>query len=162
MATDDDNTDPNADVDALSSVIVANLLVWFIITLVFEVCRPHLPRLYSPRRTRLLVAANRIPAQPSKYPFGWLWQVSQISEEELLQMVGLDAYMFMRFIKLCIKFCFVVTFLGLVILVPVYATGTMANENNEWGRYTLAKVNSDDTAARLWAPSHFTPRTSQA
>lgn len=148
----DDDTVPNADIDSLSSVIYVNLLVLFAIGAIFEISRPHLPRLYSPRRTRLHVAANRIPPQPSKIPFGWLWQVSQVPEDDLLRMAGLDAYMFIRFLKLCIKFSFMVTFLGVVILVPVYASGTMADELNVWGRYTLAKVKSEDTAQRLWAP----------
>ena len=38
--------------------------------------------------------------------------------------------------------------------MPVYGTGSSPNENN-WEKFTLAKVRDEDTAERLWAPVVF-------
>ena len=101
---EDDDQNSVDDLASLKSVCYVNILVFCFVGVIFEISRPHLPRLYTPRRTKQLVVANRIPGQPTMLPLGWLWQVINVTDEEFLRMSGLDAYMFMRFIKLCINF----------------------------------------------------------
>lgn len=78
-------------------------LVFFAILLVsFESIR-HMRQLFLKRLTKKFQSSNRVPAAPPKYFLGWVPHILKISESEFLYMVGLDAYMFMRFIRLCFK-----------------------------------------------------------
>jgi hypothetical protein len=82
--------------------------------------------------------------------FGWARAAIQTSEQETLRMVGMDAYMFLRFLKLCFRISLFGTVLGCLILIPIYATGeATGNDTEEFNSITLAKVESG--SRRLWA-----------
>lgn len=80
------------------------------------------------------------------YPFGWIVSIYNIADNEVLRMVGLDAYMFLRVQKLLFKTSLFFTLCGLIILLPTYATGT--NKLQYWGKYTIANVESNSDV--LW------------
>lgn len=44
-----------------------------------------------------------MPPYPSESTFGWLFEIRKVSETDFLRMVGLDAYMCLRFIVVCYK-----------------------------------------------------------
>ena len=46
---------------------------------------------------------GRVPPEPPQYMFGWLVAILRIPEIDVLHMVGLDAYMLLRFHVLCLK-----------------------------------------------------------
>lgn len=54
-------------------------------------------------------------------------------------MVGLDAYMYLRYIKICLKLSVFLTFWGLLVLVPVYRTNH-TTAVSPWDYYTIANV----------------------
>ena len=60
-------------------------------------------RIYLCRRTVGKVQKKRVPASPVGMPGSWLSTISPVSDDEFLRMAGLDAYMMMRFIKVCIR-----------------------------------------------------------
>jgi hypothetical protein len=62
-------------------------------------------------------------------------------------MVGLDGYMFIRYIAVCFKISLFLTFFGLIILLPVYATA--GGEMEAWGRYTVSNV-PDKASGQFW------------
>lgn len=51
----------------------------------------------------LLQLANRVPPYPAETFLGWFWEIQKVSEKEVLRMVGLDAYMCLRYIVVCYK-----------------------------------------------------------
>ena len=99
--------------------------------------------------------AGRVPPYPSEKPFGWFFAIQKVSEEDVLQMVGLDAFMCLRFIALCQKFSIFLSFWGLVVLVPVYSSATTGP--NEWNRYSISNLlkGTDDMKYRLWFSALF-------
>ena len=143
------------EVDQLKSTIIANLLIFMMISAVFEASR-HIKRIYSPRRTKKLVEEGRVPLAPMSngYPLYWLVVLSTVTEKDFLSMVGLDAYMFLRYIKLCIRISVFFSSMGLIFLVPIYNTA-IGDEDSAWARYTLANVKDDPNATRLWTPVIF-------
>ena len=66
---------------------------------------------------------GREPPQRSRVPFGWARATLSVSEADLLDFVGLDAFVLIRYIQLCWKICGFATLLCLVVLVPVFAMG---------------------------------------
>lgn len=76
-----------------------------------------------------------------------------VSEDDLLRMVGLDAYMMVRYLNACFRVSVFLSFFGIVILVPIYASAP--GIFIAWNRYTLANVPSDANSKQLWAPVVF-------
>lgn len=48
--------------------------------------------------------SGRVPPNPPKHVFGWLLAILRVPELEVLNMVGLDGYMLLRYHSVCLKF----------------------------------------------------------
>ncbi|KAL3927188.1 MAG: hypothetical protein SGBAC_013181 [Bacillariaceae sp.] len=98
--------------------------------------------LYEPRQFRF---SHRSPA-----PFGssWIMDAWRVDKEELRKNVGLDSYMFLRFLRLGAR----ISGMGILcslILVPVYATGMARGDSTiQFNQITLARV--DQGSDRIW------------
>ena len=90
-----------------------------------------------------------MPPLPPKHVIGWLVTTLQISENRVLQMVGLDGYVLLRFHVVCFKFACFLTFWGFLVLIPVYTTAS--NQDESWTRYSISNVlMRDRMIGRLW------------
>ncbi|KAG0320629.1 hypothetical protein BGZ99_004401 [Dissophora globulifera] len=99
--------------------------------------------LYSPR-TRL----NVNPSPPMSMRFlGWIKPTLNIPEEFYITNVGLDAVMFLRFLKMCLQFCVFNAIVVGVILLPIHYTG--GNDMSEVPRMSIANIKNDSNV--LWA-----------
>ncbi|KAJ1914538.1 hypothetical protein IWQ60_008773 [Tieghemiomyces parasiticus] len=91
-----------------------------VLFVIFCLLRFRWPTVYAPRSRLRRVA-------PMKLPFrflGWLLPVINTSEMFMLQTVGLDAVMFLRFFKLSIAIFSVLAVPGLCILIPINVVGS--------------------------------------
>ena len=139
--------------DAATSTIFSSLLIYgvvgTILTLLFEYVRSK-REIYAPRlRARKL----QTPAAPSRYPFSWIPQVLAISDAEAIRMIGLDAFVFLSFLKMCIKLVSICGITGMVILVPVYVTAPFNSLNAGVNRWTMGNIMPG--GSRLWMPLIF-------
>lgn len=104
--------------------------------------------LFEPRQ---YTRAHRSPPafDGGKGLFKWADAAWKVDDDECLRNVGLDAYMFLRFLRLSAR----MTLLGYVlsmILIPVYATGEARGASTEdFNQLTLARVSNG--SPRLWA-----------
>ena len=128
-----------------TNTLLVGFIVLVIITTLFEINRQK-RWIYHRRLTNKLKNTGRAQNPPHMYPFGWIVSVYNIADNEVLRMVGLDAYMFLRVQKLLFKTSLFFTLCGLIILLPTYATGT--NKLQYWGKYTIANVESNSDV--LW------------
>ena len=81
--------------------------------------------------------------------FAWAVEAYQTSDEDLLKSVGLDTFMFLRFLRIGARMTFIGTLLSM-ILIPVYATGEGRGvETESFNMLTLARVGPGSD--RLWA-----------
>lgn len=130
----------------VSAVVGSLFYVFFVWTR-----RKHASRKdYHVYETRQNKYADRSPP-----PFGtasgssWAMEAYRVDNETLLQDLGLDSYMFIRFLRL--GFC--ISLMGLafaIILIPVYATGEATGADTEqFTSITLAHVKQG--SSRLWA-----------
>lgn len=90
---------------------------------------------------------------PSPQLFGWLYAIAEISEMDVLNMVGLDAYMFLRYHVVCYKLAIFMSIWGVFVLMPLY--GTASDMNHGWNKYTISNVlgGSELEKFRLWVPA---------
>jgi len=99
--------------------------------------------LYEPRQFQ------RSHRSPKPFALSWWKDAWSVEQDELLRCVGLDSYMFLRFLRLSARMAAMGTLLSLVLL-PVYGTGDEAGESTvEFNSLTLAKVTQGSN--RIWA-----------
>jgi len=100
--------------------------------------------LYEPRQHEL---SHRSP--PPYSPDKSWWRAAwELSEEETLRCVGLDTFMYLRFLRLGARICLVGSMLSCV-LIPVYATGdNRGNATLQFNQLTLARVEPNSNS--LW------------
>ena len=81
-------------------------------------------------------------------------QLATINDDDLLKAIGMDAYVFLRFLKLAATVLSITSFLGLIILLPVYFTGE--GNDNIFGINLYSMANLKTNSSRLWASWVFT------
>ena len=151
------------------SALVVNILVFICLMATYEVLRRYFPLVYMPRKVRKdhhsvfgshryhhhhkSAAAEqepevvgKIPIAP-RTPLGWVGPVFGVSWTTVRQAGGLDAYFFLRYIRMCVRITAVSTFWALLILVPAYATG--GNNSVGWYYISMANVPAGDWRGNL-------------
>ncbi|GAB7366864.1 hypothetical protein MBLNU230_g1033t1 [Neophaeotheca triangularis] len=86
--------------------------------LAFCFLRPRWPGLYSARKQHK-DESDALPDLPDTF-FGWIMPLWRITDQQVLASAGLDAYVFLAFFKLAIKFLTITFFLSLIIIKPVH------------------------------------------
>lgn len=82
---------------------------------------------------------RELPERPT-YLFGWLVSVLRVDGgQELLDLVGLDGYVLLRFLKMQSRITLFAATLGLTVLVPIYKSGENA-EDDPFYQTTLANL----------------------
>ena len=99
--------------------------------------------LYEPRQFQ------KSHRSPKPFAESWWRDAWNVDQEELLRCVGLDSYMFLRFLRLAARMAGMGTLCSLV-LIPTYATGNAEGDSTlEFNSLTLARV--DQGNERMWA-----------
>ncbi|KAF9352357.1 hypothetical protein BGX26_009821 [Mortierella sp. AD094] len=99
--------------------------------------------LYSPR-CRL----NVDPSPPvSRKLLGWVMPTIRLPEEFYINNIGLDAVMYLRFLKMCLQFCIFNGFVVGAILLPIHYTA--GGNLTEVPRLSIANVPRESNL--LWA-----------
>ncbi|PVH97804.1 DUF221-domain-containing protein [Periconia macrospinosa] len=82
--------------------------------------RPRWPGLYAARKKQNNRASS-LPELPNTF-LGWVLPLWRITEEQVLTSAGLDAYVYLHFFKMAIKFLLVALFFALAVIKPVHDT----------------------------------------
>jgi hypothetical protein len=91
--------------------LIINVCMFVFFLLFFEANRKY-RQIYLKRLQKRFLDIGRVPPNPPEHIFGWFVALMRVPELEILQMVGLDAYMCMRYLTLCIKFALFTSFIG--------------------------------------------------
>jgi hypothetical protein len=152
LSSTDDDTTTIDETDSLKNTVIINVIIFLLLITLFEINR-HFKSIYFPRLQSKFIRAKRVPVEPAWYPFAWIVEIIKVTEEDLLRMVGLDAYMMIRYLSICFRSSLFLSFFGVVVLVPVYATA--GGQEVAWNKYTLANVPDSAHSAQLWVPAIF-------
>ena len=89
-----------------------------IVTLLFSLIRPYNTVVYAPK----LKHADEKHAPPTigRGLFAWFTPVISTKEAQLIEKVGLDAVVFLRFTKMCRNIFLILSLVGCGILIPVH------------------------------------------
>jgi len=99
---------------------------------------------------------SRMESMPHGFlPMSWVPSVVRVPWSRVLEIGGLDAYTYLRYIRMCFRIVCVSGFWSLIILIPVYATGRNNDEfvSEGWYRYSMAHISRGSW--RLWFPAFF-------
>ncbi|KAI9686879.1 MAG: hypothetical protein M1822_002632 [Bathelium mastoideum] len=110
---------------AFLSALIISVALTTLITLVFSLLRPYNTITYAPK----LRHADQKHAPP---PIGkgftdWVKPVTQTREQQLVDKIGLDAVVFLRFTHMCRNMFAVLTVVGCAIIIPVNIKGGFAS-----------------------------------
>ncbi|OTA63742.1 DUF221-domain-containing protein [Hypoxylon sp. EC38] len=140
---------PPASAASLYLTLAPVALVAGVYLAVFLVLRKSQRRYYAPR-TYLgsLRPSERSPALPNGL-FNWIGPFWKIPDIHSLQHQSLDAYLFLRFLRIIVVICFVGCCILWPVLFPVNATGTGSAEQVDILSYS--HVNRDTQKNRYYA-----------
>eukprot|EP00592_Proboscia_alata_P024003 CAMPEP_0194448308 /NCGR_PEP_ID=MMETSP0176-20130528/129494_1 /TAXON_ID=216777 /ORGANISM="Proboscia alata, Strain PI-D3" /LENGTH=971 /DNA_ID=CAMNT_0039275269 /DNA_START=42 /DNA_END=2958 /DNA_ORIENTATION=+ len=139
------------------SMVKFNFMLCIFFILLYEVVSRVFPSVYMARRRHLgpengnhrLPLAFALPKTP--LPLAWVMPIVNLSWDRTLECAGLDAYMFLRYIRMCANITLVSGFWGMVILWPVFVTG--GREKVGIYKYSMADVLPGNW--RIWIPTLF-------
>ncbi|KAF9941856.1 hypothetical protein BGZ65_000942 [Modicella reniformis] len=140
-STSSDPNDSNVSVKAFTSSLLFNAAIGAGFFVAFCIVRHWSKKIYQPR-TYLVSKDIQSPELPAG-AFSWITASFKVKDTELLEKVGLDAYMFLRFLRMS-GFLFAgCTVLAIPILIPLNMIGGI----NQGG---LVAMNIVATMALLW------------
>ncbi|KAJ3732412.1 DUF221 family protein [Lentinula guzmanii] len=110
------------------AAVVANSALLLIEVGLFTALKQRLERIYSPR-TYLPPPDKQSPKLPPG-PWKWLPAVLNSRAEDIIEKNGLDAYMFLRFLKILVWVFLVFTVLTFAVIIPVDLIGQNGTSSN--------------------------------
>lgn len=84
----------------------------------FCILRPRWTGLYAARK-KTKHEATALPELPDTM-FGWIMPLWKITDQQMLASAGLDAYVFLAFFKMAMKFLFLTLVFSLIVIKPVH------------------------------------------
>ena len=97
--------------------MIFSLVFTAAITLGFCFIRPHNTVVYAPRARH--ADSKHAPPPVSKGLFSWIHAIAKTKEQDLVDKVGLDAALFMRFTRMMRNIFTALTIIGCGILIPI-------------------------------------------
>lgn len=92
-----------------------------LLSLVFVLLRPRKPAVYAPRAKH--ADERHAPTPLDKTAFAWTKAVKNIEEHELVEKIGLDAVVFLRFLRMLRNIFLIFTVIGCGVLIPLNLVG---------------------------------------
>lgn len=127
------------------SSLVINLGVALVVLSVFSFLRPRLKRIYSPRQLLLdmMFPLGKLPHSS----FAWVIPAFMANDDDVFYYAGIDALVYMRFLKLCVKIALVIMPCGIAVLLPLnyYGNGSLH------GLDKVAMSNIKEGSSKVWA-----------
>ncbi|QSZ29884.1 hypothetical protein DSL72_004402 [Monilinia vaccinii-corymbosi] len=105
----------------------------------FSLLRPYNSVVYAPK---LKVADDKhAPPPVGKGPLAWIGPVLKTTESELVDLIGLDATIFLRVLRMCRNIFLSITVVGCGILIPInMSNGQFASKTDFVSRVTPVNV----------------------
>ncbi|POS83013.1 hypothetical protein EPUL_004734, partial [Erysiphe pulchra] len=103
--------------------------------------RPRWKSLYAARKCRS-IPASTLPELPDSF-LGWIPVLHSVTEDQVLETAGLDAYVFLAFFKMSIRLFSTIFFIAIAVLAPL-------NSHFDWlptlgdpkGHHNSSKINT--------------------
>ncbi|CCU74682.1 hypothetical protein similar to DUF221 family protein [Blumeria hordei DH14] len=144
---------PNTTLSGLLATLVPTLIVSIIYLGIFILLRKSQRRYYAPRTyLGALPEHERTESLPNGW-FDWIAPFAKISDTCALQNQSLDAYLFLRFLKVTVLIMFVGVLITWPICLPVYATG--GNGNVQLDMLSTSNIDASGNGFHKYYASFF-------
>ncbi|KAJ1875947.1 phosphate metabolism protein 7, partial [Coemansia sp. RSA 486] len=144
MADSTEDTSKSDDTSTFVSSLVFNVAVAAAIIAAFCILRPRFKRVYAPR-TYAVAKGKRSPPIGASL-FAWFSKIMEVRDDEIIARVGLDTYMFLRYMRSMFIIFTVLSILSAVTILPVNITGGGDAE----GINILTMSNLPRKSPKLW------------
>ncbi|KAJ2661810.1 phosphate metabolism protein 7 [Coemansia sp. RSA 1200] len=141
---DDSENDTGGGVSTFVSSLTFNVVVAAVIFIVFTILRPRFKRVYAPRT--YAVGKERRSEPISDRILSWIPMVLSVPDDKIIERVGLDTYMFLRYMRSMFVMFVVLSLLSVVTILPVNITGNGGAK----GMAVLTMGNVDPASKKLW------------
>lgn len=125
-------------VKAILASLIWSVPLTVLMALAFCFLRPYNNVVYAPRAKH--ADSKHAPPVVSKSLFGWISPLLRTNEQDLVEKVGLDAAVFMRFCRMMRNMFSILAVLGCGILIPVNITQVNKNDPLEQSANLLMKM----------------------
>ena len=120
-----------------------------LITLAFSLMRPHNSVVYAPKMK--YADDKHAPPRIGKGMFAWFWPIVSVKEAELVEKIGLDGTIFLRFTKMCRNIFTLATIVAVAILLPANVISNKKNKSQTLSHGFLTLSTSQGVmGAALW------------
>ncbi|PHH85914.1 hypothetical protein CDD83_11000 [Cordyceps sp. RAO-2017] len=135
---------------ALYSALGTSLGVTAFIAICFSFLRPYNQAIYAPR----LKHADEKHAPPpiGRKPWSWITPLLRTDESLLVRQIGMDAVVFLRFIRMCRNMFLVLALVGTAILIPVHLASTVKSYD---GGKTVTEWIIQITPSNVFGRAHW-------
>jgi hypothetical protein len=146
---------PDVGINGVLTTLVFNLVVFIALMLGYEILHKKFPSVYASKRRRELYSSSHENTLPDVFdtlaPLEWVGPVFGIPWKQVRQEGGLDAYFFLRYIRMCFRITSVFSFWSILVLWPIYSTGN----NGASGWYHISMANVSQGSWRIWVATVF-------
>ena len=146
-----------ATIAAFITSLIFNIGITLVLLAIFSILRPRFDFVYQPNFKLLTeLISRKIPETKlvllrkltlSSAFYAWLTPAFKVNISELYDLVGFDAFVYLRFLRLCLSIAVLSLPYAAVVLIPVNVYGG----NNEKGMTLLTLGNISQHSQKLWA-----------
>jgi hypothetical protein len=137
-------TNSEGDLGALLMSLMWSGIGLLLVLVIFDYLRKEYPKIYANN-----ARADAVPGMPSKSFLGWCNDSMKLTQEEIIQVTGLDRAMLLEFLNMCIWLCAVVSFPMVVMCILHEAYGGEAGD--PLGKLDLANIRTDSPLCLIHA-----------
>ncbi|KAF8535565.1 hypothetical protein BDD12DRAFT_892516 [Trichophaea hybrida] len=119
--------------DAFLASLGTSLGISLLVFIAWCVLRPYHSLVYAPKLRH--ADEKRAPPTIGKGYFSWVQPLLKCHEKDLVDKIGMDATIFLRFMRLCRTLFFYLGILGCLVMIPVNVSCNLKNEayqNTAW------------------------------
>lgn len=136
---------PDAQTYSVFTTLGFNAVLGFVVMIIFEYFRVRQLDIYTPNLRK--DEKNEIPV-PTRRIFGWIGKLWRLSDDDMMHIAGLDAYVYLRFVKMMFRIGIACSS-GLFILLPIYVTAPGNVGVEGINKYSMGNIELG--GKRLWA-----------
>ncbi|KAK7677350.1 hypothetical protein QCA50_019680 [Cerrena zonata] len=134
----------SASTDTFVTALVFNLAVFGIELAAFTLVRPYFPAIYQPR-TYIVPEQRRIKPLASNI-ITWPWAVFRSDFHDIKAANGLDAYFFVRFLRMIVRVLLPIWLISWAVLLPITSVNTTVEGHAGLDKFSFGNVAKDKTA----------------
>ncbi|KAI0676509.1 DUF221-domain-containing protein [Trametes maxima] len=131
----------NASTSTFVTALVFNAAVFGIELGIFTLVRPFFPAIYQPRT--YIPPKSRRAAELTKNILLWPWAIFNANYHEIRSKTGMDAYFFVRFLRMMVRILLPIWLVSWIVLLPVTAVRPDNAGFTGLNRFTFGNVPSN-------------------